>query len=142
MELRHVMRGVEGKGRRREGGRGRWWRGGRRQEERRGRAKEVGKMKVGGGRKVEREEGREDGKCGGKGEKLRGKGQAAKREAVCGERRTTEKTSGESAVHQIAAFTTFAHWPTRKPFMIGSIMFTKQRRRARQGGQGRVSRLV
>ena len=44
---------------------------------------------------------------------------------MCGGRRTTEKTSGESAVHQIAAFTTFAHWPTRKPFMIGSIMFTK-----------------
>ena len=86
--------------------------------------------------KVKREEGRGDGRCGGKGEKWRGKGQAAKREAVCGERRTTEKTSGESAVHQIAAFTTFAHWPTRKPFMIGSIMFTKQRRRARQGGQG------
>ena len=82
-------------------------------------------MKVGGGRKVEREEGREDGKCGGKGEKLRGKGQAAKREAVCGGRRTTEKTSGESAVHQIAAFTTFAHWPTRKPHCSETAFFAK-----------------
>ena len=87
-----------------------------------GRAKEVGvKIQVGGGRKVEM---RVMGVGGDgimyAGDMLRG-GQVAKREAVCGARRTTEKTSGESAVHQIAAFTTLAHWPTRKPFMIGSI---------------------
>ena len=52
-------------------------------------------MKVGGGRKVEREEGREDGKCGGKGEKLRGKGQAAKRGGVRGETHHGEDERGE-----------------------------------------------